>query len=307
MRFSYTSMELRHLRYFVMAAEETNISRAAARLNVSQPAVSRQIRDLEAEWDVDLFEREPQGLRLTPAGEVALTQAKDLLLRAQQLGEALQPFSASGRQITLKVGFIPTVLPGLLAEGLKQLNQAQPDVCIQITEMHPAEQIAALRTGELDMALPGTPSVKIKEEFFHRTLRITPLAMVVPRDHLLARKRSVKLSEFARDSFLTLDESRFPGREKMHQRLFKIARIKPRVTLHASGLNELLGLVGSGAGVALAPMDLNRMQSTGVKFLKLSRPTMNFSSSAVWRDSDYRVQVESLVEILASLETSDSR
>ena len=98
-------MELRHLRYFVMAAEEANISRAAARLNVSQPAVSRQIRDLEAEWDVQLFAREPQGLRLTPAGEVALTQARDILSRALQLGEALRPFSATNRRVTLKVGF----------------------------------------------------------------------------------------------------------------------------------------------------------------------------------------------------------
>ncbi len=299
MRLGYTSMELRHLRYFVMAAEEQNISRAAARLNVSQPAVSRQIRDLETEWDVELFEREPQGLRLTPAGEVALGQARDVLQRAHQMGEALRPFSMAGRQVTLKVGFIPTALPGLLAEGLKHFNATQPEVCIQIAEMHPGEQIAALRTGEIDLALPGAASAKVKAEFFHRLLRTTPLSLVVPADHRLARRRSVELAEFARDSFLSLEETRFPGREKMHQRLFKLAGIKPRVTLHASGLNELLGLVGSGAGVALAPADLRRMQSTGVRFLKLTRPTMTFGFAAVWPDSDHRRQVEALVDVLA--------
>ena len=295
-------MELRHLRYFVMAAAEANISRAAARLNVSQPAVSRQIRDLEAEWDVTLFEREPQGLRLTPAGEVALPQARDLLRQAGQLQAALQPFSATGRQITLHVGFIPTALPGLLTEGLKHFNTAQPSICIQISEMHPGEQISALREGKIDLALPGAASAKIKAEFFTRSLRTTPLAMVVPRDHRFARRRTVELREFARDSFLSLEETRFPGREKMHQRLFKIAGIQPKVTLHASGLNELLGLVGAGAGVALAPADMKRMQASGVTFLKLARPTMTFNFSAVWRDSNRRKHVEAVIDVLASIE-----
>jgi LysR family transcriptional regulator, benzoate and cis,cis-muconate-responsive activator of ben and cat genes len=300
MRLGYTSMELRHLRYFVMAAEEQNISRAAARLNVSQPAVSRQIRDLEAEWDVELFTREPQGLRLTPAGEVALSSARDVLRRTQELGEALQPFRRTGRPKTLRVGFIPTALPGLLAEGLKHFNRHAPDVCIQITETSPAEQIAALRRGELDLALPGAASAKVKAEFFTTSLRTTPLAMVVPEDHPLAERKSVELREFGRDTFLSLDEARFPGRARMHQRLFGLAKIQPPVSIHASGLNELLSLIGAGAGVALAPADLNRLQSSGVRFLKLTRPTMTFNFAAVWRDSDHRLDVEHLVNLLTT-------
>ena len=264
--------------------------------------MSRQIRDLEAEWDVALFLREPQGLRLTPAGEVALPKARDLLRQAGQLQTALQPFSAAGRPVALHVGFIPTALPGLLAEGLRHFNTVQPDVCIQISEMHPGEQIAALRSGKIDLALPGAAPAKVKAEFFTRSLHTTPLAMVVPRDHRLARRRTVVLSEFAGDTFLSLEETRFPGREKMHQRLFQIAGIQPKVTLHASGLNELLGLIGAGAGVALAPADMKRMQASGVKFLKLTRPTMTFNFAAVWRDSDRRNQIEALVNVLASIE-----
>lgn len=286
-----------------MAAEEANISRAAARLNVSQPAVSRQIRDLEAEWDVELFAREPQGLRLTPAGEVALGRARDILLEAQALTELLEPLRASGRKTTLRVGYIPTALPGLLAEGLKHFNQSEPRVCIQISEMHPGDQITALRDGRLDLALPGAPGAKARKEFFTQSLRTTPLAMVVPTDHRFARRRSVELNEFGQDAFLSLDESRFPGREKLHRRLFKLAGINPEVPLHANGLGELLGLVGSGAGVALAPADLQRLQSSGVRFLKLTRPTMRFSFYAVWRDSDRRAHVENFVDVLKRAQT----
>lgn len=295
-------MELRHLRYFIMTAEEANISRAAARLNVSQPAISRQIRDLEAELGVTLFNRQPQGLTLTPAGEIALPQAKAILRHTGQLTESMQAFSNVGRRTTLKVGFIPTALPGLLAEGLKLFNREQPKTCVQIFEMHPGEQITALRRGEIDLALPGAASRKIKAEFFTRSLRTTPLGMVVPTDHPLADRTIADLTDFAHDHFLTLNEERFPGREHMHQRLFKLAKINPQVGLHVSGLNELLGLVGSGAGVALVPTDLNRMQSSGVKFLKLRRPTMTFSFAAVWKDSDHRTVIESFVKVLAAIE-----
>lgn len=295
-------MELRHLRYFVMAAEEANISRAAARLRVSQPAVSRQIRDLETEWDVMLFDREPQGLRLTAAGEVALGPARDVLRQAQALGETLQPFRQTGQRKTIRVGFIPTALPGLLTQGLRHFRRT--DLCIQISEMHPAAQIAALRREEIDLALPGAAGRQVQAEFFTRALRTTPLAMVVPADHPLAARASVRLAEFGADPFLSLSEERFPGRAKMEQRLFADAGITPVVALTATGLNELLGLVGAGAGVALVPADLDRLQSSGVKFLKLQRPQMKFHSAAVWRDSRRRLEVESLVEVLATAEPS---
>ena len=294
-------MELRHLRYFVMAAEESNISRAAARLNVSQPAVSRQIRDLESEIDVTLFAREPQGLKLTPAGEVALTEAKSVLRSAQHFTESMQAFSQVGSRVTLKVGFIPTALPGLLAEGLRYFNQEHAKICIQISEMHPADQIAALRRGELDLALPGAAGKKLREGFFTRSLRTTPLAMAVPDDHPLAGQSQVDLADFHRDSFISLDESRFPGREKMQSRLLKTAGIKTQITQHAHGLNELLGLVAAGAGVSMVPADLERMQSAGVSFLKLRRPKLTFHSAAVWRDSAKRPAVESLVAVLAGI------
>ena len=233
---------------------------------------------------------------------MALAQSRDILRRAQQLGDAMQPFSKTGRKVTLRIGFIPTALPGLLAEGLKHFNQTEPNVCIQILEMHPSEQITALRSGDIQLALPGAASAKVKAEFFTQSLRTTPLAVVVPQDHPLAHMRRVELREFAIDRFLSLDEARFPGRENMHQRLFKIAGIAPTVTLHASGLNELLGLVGSGAGVALAPADMKLMRPSGLKFLRLTRPTMTFNFSAVWRDCDPLTEIEKLVNVLARIE-----
>ena len=125
-------MELRHLRYLVMAAEETNISRAAARLNVSQPAVSRQIKDLEAELGVKLFEREHNGLRITEAGGTALAHARELLRQSSTMIEAMQAFAKRGQVLSIKVGFLPTALPGFLAEGMRKFNRTYQNVCVHV-------------------------------------------------------------------------------------------------------------------------------------------------------------------------------
>jgi DNA-binding transcriptional LysR family regulator len=107
MPFSYTSarMELRHLRYFVTVAEELNVSRASARLRISQPAVSRQLRDLEEELHVQLFRREKSGLKLTPAGESFLAHARDLLRRSGDAVKHMEAFSTPAKQ-TLTIGYI---------------------------------------------------------------------------------------------------------------------------------------------------------------------------------------------------------
>src|SRR6185295_15808869 len=124
MRFGYTcdGMELRHLRYFVTVAEELNISRASARLRISQPAVSRQLRDLEEELGVELFRREKHGLKLTPAGDAFLAHARDLLRRS---GDAVKQMAAFNEQAkeTLTVGYLAPVLSGMLTPALRSFSQ----------------------------------------------------------------------------------------------------------------------------------------------------------------------------------------
>ncbi|NOX98285.1 MAG: LysR family transcriptional regulator [Verrucomicrobia bacterium] len=147
------------MRYFVMAAEEKNISRAAARLNISQPAVSRQIRDLEEELGAVLFERERNGLSLTEAGHTALGHARQMLRQEKALGEAMRFFVENEGLASLKVGFIPTALTGFLAEALRLFNQKQSRVCVQIYEMSPRQQEKALRKGDIDLALFALGSI----------------------------------------------------------------------------------------------------------------------------------------------------
>lgn len=298
MRFSYGTMELRHLRYFVMAAEEANISRAASRLNVSQPAVSRQIKDLEEELGLPLFLRERNGLRLTEGGSSALAHAREILRQSNTMVEAMDALASREKAVSVKVGFLPTALPGFLADGMRRFNREYKDQSVQIFEMPPSKQEEALRNGEIDLALIGEVSPEVKRDFNVATIRRTELAMVVPDDHRLAKRKSVDLSEFRDDTFATLHEKQFPGRPEMMAEMFSKAGISPDVTMRASGLSELLGLVGGGSLVAMAPADLVQLPHSGVVFLKLRKPKLTMLFSAAWRKTGDQSGVEALVELM---------
>jgi DNA-binding transcriptional LysR family regulator len=287
-----------------MAAEEKNISRASDRLNVSQPAVSRQIKDLEDELGVQLFIREPSGLSLTDAGSAALVHAQQILRQSNTMMDTMKTMASPEKIHSLKVGFLPTVLPGLLTNAMRTFNQTHSDYCVQIFEMSPTRQEEALRKGEIDLALIGDPCSNTRREFRAETISRTELAMLVPDSHPLARRKSVDLAEFGSDTFLTLHEDQFPGRIEMMAELFSSAGINPKVAIRATGLSELLGLVGGGAGVAVAPADLRNLLHPGVAFLKLKKPSRQLQFSAVWQDKDALDGIEALVDVLKSLSHS---
>src|SRR5215471_17213635 len=135
-------MELRHLRYFVTVAEELNVSRASARLRISQPAVSRQLRDLEQELGVDLFRRGNSKLKLTPAGEAFLAHARDLLRRSNDAARDMAAFRPQTRG-ALNVGYIAPVLASL-TPALRTFGQNNPGIDVVLREMTPGEQVEAL-------------------------------------------------------------------------------------------------------------------------------------------------------------------
>jgi len=265
-----------------MAAEEGNISRAAARLNISQPAVSRQIKDLEEELGVELFVRASNGLRLTQAGSHALGEARNLLRQANHFRSSLQSFTQSAKIMTLNIGYLPTSLPVFLTKGLKKYNALHPEVCVRMEEMTPARQESALARGEIDLAFIGSALATSDAKYQMETVFEVPVALALPDDHPMAGDASIDLSNLGGEGFLSLNEKIFPGRPAMEQDLFDRAGISPTVTLRARGLSELLGHVGTGAGVALIPSDLSHLPHAGVSIVPLSKPTAVLHHMAVW-------------------------
>ena len=291
-------MELRHLRYFVMVAEESNISRAAARLNISQPAVSRQIRDLEQELGAELFQRDRSGLRLTAAGTTALAHARELLRQANTLQEAVRLQSGKVKTVSLRIGYIPTALSGFLSTALRRFNEQHPHVCVQIEEMTPARQARALQQGDIDIGLLGTPDAALRRQYRTESIREVQVAVALPDDHPLADRTSLKLAELDGAHWLTLTGKQFPGRPEMMRTMFEQAGISLPDAHEVQGLSEILGQVGSGGGVALVPADIALMPHPGVTFVALSHPTWTLNSSAAWRADRETEELRALVALL---------
>lgn len=264
-------MELRHLRYFVMVAEELNVSRAAARLHVSQPAISRQLHDLEDELGVKLFERLKTGIRLSEAGEVFVAHARDVLRRAKAAEEAMRKMSGA-KTAPLRVGYLATALPTFLSDTLRVFATRYPHVEVDLREMTPEEQIERLREGAIDVALVGNSCAELKDEFEVRIARRIPMAVVLPDNHALARRKSIDLAELSGDAFIGLAEKRFPGRNELICALCQRAGFTPEFRAKGSTLSSVLGLVGSAKGVTLMPADAAALPHPGAKFVVMKKP-----------------------------------
>src|SRR5262245_51156880 len=164
MPFRYAGgMELRHLRYFVAVAEEQNVTRAAARLHVSQPPLSRQIRDLEDELGIALFEHGAKAVRLTEVGRVFLTEARAALRRVDDAVQMVKA-AAQGQRGEIHVGYAPSLAVELLPRVLKTFQDSNPGVRVQLHDSSTQEMLRGLRDGKLHIALLVQVSPKVLVE-----------------------------------------------------------------------------------------------------------------------------------------------
>jgi len=308
MPLSYTcnGMELRHLRYFVTVAEELNISRASARLRISQPAVSRQLRDLEEELGVQLFRREKNGLKLTLAGDTFLAHARDLLRRS---GEAVKQMAAFGQKPkeTLTVGYIAPVLASILTPALRRFSQRRPESEIVLRELSPGEQVKALREKRLDLALIGNPDREIQGEFVITILKRIPFEAVLPDHHLLALRKRIALAELEGEEFIGFAEDKFPGRNAAICAACQAAGFTPRLRREVENLTALLALVAAGKGVTLAPDEVSQLPHPQAVFVRLAPPVPSVISAAAHRKEEKNLLLEELLDCCRDTGSSRAR
>ncbi len=244
-------MELRHLRYFVTVAEEQNITKAAARLHVSQPPLSRQIRDLEAELGVALFERSAKSVKITEAGRVFLVEALAVLARAEQAREAVRAFA---NQCTgeLHVGYAPSLTVELLPHALREFQKTSPGVRVTLHDLSTEEMLSGLRGGKLDLALMIGPGKAPLNALTFQELRRYQVCVAVHPGHVLAKTRQVSLKELLQEHLVGYTRQDYPEYHDWLAELFAPFGKKPSVDEYDSA-TSLIAAVESGRGVALVP------------------------------------------------------
>jgi DNA-binding transcriptional LysR family regulator len=212
----------------------------------------------------------------------------------------MRRFQKDEDTVTIRVAYLPTALPVFLADGLLQFRKAYGDTCVIISEMTPREQATALADGTIDLALLGEPWPEIKKSFSTEVLHKTTVGLALPQGHGLASRKSLDLTDLRDEVFVSLSEDRFPTRPQMMEKLFSKAGFEPRVLMKANGLSELLGMVASGIGLALVPMEMDRLATSGVVFVPLKRPRHSLHFTAAWREGTCAPFVKVLVGFLTS-------
>jgi DNA-binding transcriptional LysR family regulator len=293
-------MELRHLQYFVTVAEYLNFSRAAVHLYISQPALSRQIKNLEDELGVVLFLRQSDGLKLTELGKIFLAQAKDILNLSRVAVQTIKAYSINQDE-SLMIGYIPTILQSFLGETLHLFKLLYPQVAIRFQEMPPGEQVKALRDGVIDIAFMGNPPDNLEQEFTVKCVKQVPINAVIPDTHSLARHSSINLIELAFERFIGISEETFPGRNDRILDICHCTGFTPNLNLFADSHASMIALVAAGQGVAVMPKEAEALPHPKVVFMPLHHPIYYARSTAVWRKETPAKSLVEFLKILSSL------
>lgn len=266
-------MQVHQLRYFVAAAEEMGISRAAEKLHVSQPALSRQIGLLEEELGVELFRRNRQRISLTPAGRFFLPRAQrilcDLAAAAQQVGEQF-----GGEQRTLRLGFIGAFLDDLVAPATREFARTHPRTQVSLFELPPQGQMERLRAGELDAAILANLEPRDQKRFRCVDLLRNRMAAVLPSAHPAAGAKSLRLVSLAREPWLSLSDAFFPGRRAFLDDCCRRAGFRPASVKDADTLPLMFAGIANGEGVGIAPLHASKLPHAGCAFVPIATPAI---------------------------------
>jgi DNA-binding transcriptional LysR family regulator len=247
------AVELRHLRYFVAVAEMENVSRAAMqRLHVSQPSLSRQIRDLEEEIGVRLLERTAKSVRLTDAGRAFLDEARAILKHTDDAVAKVRAIAGKG-ETELHVGDWPLSTAGIMPELLRAFQQAMPNVRVKLHDWPVEKNIAGVRDGRLQLAILLPPlKANALEELRFEQLATARVCLAVSRDHPFAKRQSVSLADAARQPFIGLIHDEYPRYREYLAGIFAHVNEKPRVVEEHDGWSGVFSGVSADTGVALA-------------------------------------------------------
>lgn len=289
-------MELRRLRYFVAVAEELSFTKAAARLHIAQPPLSEQIKRLERELEVQLFERTRHYVRLTAAGEVLLTEARNLLLQADRSTVVVQA-AHRGEHGHLAIGCVPSGFANVLQPIVRRFGQRFPAVSLSLRELIGDAQLREIDAQRLDL---GFVRALPKDSAYHSAQVLQePFVAVLPDDDVLAVQERVHLADLADRSFVFF--GRRAGGARYFDTLLRACReagFVPNIIQECDSVTTELGMVACGLGVALVPESISQLGVPGVVYRPLDRSGVQLGLFAVWPRDRHSTTRDRFLELL---------
>lgn len=312
-------MELRHLRYFVAAAEEEHFGRAAERLSITRPAVSQLIADLEDELGTQLFERLAHQVRLTAAGKALLPRLQELMADLNQaLTMAKRVGDGKSGVITIGYGSL-TLLHPIFRATVRTFHELFPEVTLSLLDLPTNSQIEALATGKIDAGFlhfgppsddkllksrkKGVPAHKREMlDMFH--IQSGTLGVIVPSEHRLAEREHVALKDLANEEFVVVPKSSVSPDYGRLYNLCKDAGFEPKIVQEVSSIATQLNLISVGMGIGLTVLGKNFIYPEGVALVQLKGVNYPTSFVLAWPKGRNEPVLENLIQTVQKLTNS---
>ena len=287
-------MEMRQIRYFHCVAQELSFTKAALRLHIAQPPLSRQIRQLEEELGVELFERLGRSIRLTDAGKFFFDKTMNLANRLENVVIATRRIAESGKK-WLGIGFVPSIMYGFGPRLFRDMRAMGMQAEIGLSEMTTLEQLKALRAGQIDV---GFGRIQFDEpDIESRVLLQEPLVLAVPAGHPLSSRSAVTLGDVADQPFVLYPAKPRPSYADHVIGLFEQRGCRVSVAFEANEMQTAIGLVAAGLGVTLVPGAVQRMSREDVVFVPLDEPEFTSPIMMSWLKDNTSAFIQDVVAL----------
>lgn len=295
-------MEFRLLRSFIAVAEEGSIGRAAQRLHISQPPLTRQIQQLEEELGARLFSRTARGIDLTEAGYLFFEEAKNIMSLAEQAAERTYQ-AGQGKLGRVDIGIFGSGIFGVIPKVLLAFRQAYPDVNIVLHNMDKGEQLAALRQRRITVGfnrLLGN-SLDIASE----TILSEPLYLAINRSHPLSKEKSIPWREIGNHPLVAFPSGTRPSFIDWVCNLCRKDGFQPNIVQEVGDAVNGVALVATGFGICIVPESATNLKLPGVVYRPLTRsPMPEVDLSCIYRSNDESTILKSFLAIARTFRTS---
>lgn len=245
-------MKLRHLKYFVAVAEDLNMRMAAERLHISQPPMSRQIRELEKGLGIDLFDRKKKKLQLTRAGEFFLKEAREILMKSQSAAHMVKAVDL-GTADSLSIAYRVPIEGMLPSRALRKCREVFPSMRLNIREMPLPDQVVALLENRIDLGYIGFRNPELQDILNYETILKSEILVILPSGHRLLKKRKLDLAELSAEKFIFVERKASPFAYDWLVSIPSICGFIPNVVQQADTPRNMVRLIAAGLGISIVP------------------------------------------------------
>lgn len=289
------SLELRHLRYFLTVADELHFSKSAEKLFITQPALSRQIKQLESYLNTDLFVRDKRNVSLTKTGEYLKDEAEFLFNHLDFVQQNILHLNA-GDKGQLRIGFVGSAMHSMIPGLLKQIHAQSPDIHTVLTELTNQEQVDRVRKDELDIGFIRTmrlPDGLRKKDVYEETF-----CLVLPNNHALDKHNFDSVKDLEDEAFILFSSQYSHGYYEKIMSIFEDQGFTPKVAHESVHANTIFRLVENGLGIGIVPSSLKQGFDLSIKFIDLVDIPQRTTLSAIWKQENRNPILNQIIKLL---------